>query len=56
LIWEDDHWTVHNPVQCWLPGTLWLASKTHYESVADMTADQAEIDAIGEKIAAALVA
>jgi diadenosine tetraphosphate (Ap4A) HIT family hydrolase len=41
MIWEDDHWTVHNPVQCSLPGTLWLASKTHFDSFADMPADQA---------------
>ena len=41
MIWEDEHWTVHNPMQCSLPGTLWLASKTHFDSFADMPADEA---------------
>ena len=41
MVWEDEHWTVHNPMQCSLPGTLWLASKTHFDSFADMPAEQA---------------
>ena len=42
MIWEDEHWTLHNPVQCsGCPGTLWLASKTHFDSFADMPADEA---------------
>jgi diadenosine tetraphosphate (Ap4A) HIT family hydrolase len=36
LIWSDDTWTLHNPGQTSLPGSVWLASRTHFDSFADM--------------------
>ena len=41
LIWSDDTWTLHNPGQTGLPGSVWLASRTHFDSFADMPADVA---------------
>jgi diadenosine tetraphosphate (Ap4A) HIT family hydrolase len=35
-LWHDDYFTLHAPVQCSLPGTVWLASTEHYDSFADM--------------------
>jgi diadenosine tetraphosphate (Ap4A) HIT family hydrolase len=40
-LWHDDLWTLHAPVQCSLPGTVWLASREHFDSFADMPAEQA---------------
>jgi diadenosine tetraphosphate (Ap4A) HIT family hydrolase len=40
-LWQDDLWTLHAPVQCSLPGTVWLASREHFDSFADMPARQA---------------
>jgi diadenosine tetraphosphate (Ap4A) HIT family hydrolase len=39
LIWSDDHWTLHNPGQTGLPGSVWLASRQHFDSFADMPAE-----------------
>jgi len=39
LIWSDQHWTLHNPGQTGLPGSVWLASRTHFDSFADMPAE-----------------
>jgi diadenosine tetraphosphate (Ap4A) HIT family hydrolase len=36
LIWADQHWTLHNPGQTGLPGSVWLASRVHFDSFADM--------------------
>ena len=41
LIWSDDTWTLHNPGQTGLPGSVWLASRAHFDSFADMPADVA---------------
>jgi diadenosine tetraphosphate (Ap4A) HIT family hydrolase len=35
-IWSDQHWTLHNPGQTGLPGSVWLASREHFDSFADM--------------------
>lgn len=35
-LWQDELWTLHAPVQCSLPGTVWLASREHFDSFADM--------------------
>jgi diadenosine tetraphosphate (Ap4A) HIT family hydrolase len=35
-IWSDDIWTLHNPGQTGLPGSVWLASRAHFDSFADM--------------------
>ena len=40
-LWSDDLWTLHAPVNGSLPGTVWLASKEHFDSFADMPASQA---------------
>ena len=40
-VWSDEHWTLHPPVGGSLPGTVWLASKDHFDSFADMPADYA---------------
>lgn len=40
-IWSDDHWTLHDPGQTSLPGSVWLASRAHFDSFADMPAEMA---------------
>ena len=35
-VWSDDNWTLHPPVGCSLPGTVWLASRGHYDSFSDL--------------------
>lgn len=35
-IWSDDLWTLHPPVNGSLPGTVWLASRAHFDSFSDM--------------------
>jgi diadenosine tetraphosphate (Ap4A) HIT family hydrolase len=35
-IWADDTWTLHNPGRTGLPGSVWLASRAHFDSFADM--------------------
>jgi diadenosine tetraphosphate (Ap4A) HIT family hydrolase len=41
LIWSDDTWTLHNPGRTGLPGSVWLASRVHFDSFADMPRDVA---------------
>jgi diadenosine tetraphosphate (Ap4A) HIT family hydrolase len=41
LIWSDDTWTLHNPGQTSLPGSVWLASRVHVDSFADLPPDAA---------------
>jgi diadenosine tetraphosphate (Ap4A) HIT family hydrolase len=40
-LWSDRHWTLHNPGQTALVGAVWLASRVHHDSFADMPADAA---------------
>lgn len=35
-LWSDDNWTLHPPHGGSLPGTVWLASREHFDSFADM--------------------
>jgi diadenosine tetraphosphate (Ap4A) HIT family hydrolase len=42
LIWSDDTWTLHNPGQTALPGSVWLASRAHFDSFADMPVEAAK--------------
>jgi diadenosine tetraphosphate (Ap4A) HIT family hydrolase len=35
-LWSDEHWTLHAPVGGSLPGTVWLASRVHADSFADL--------------------
>jgi diadenosine tetraphosphate (Ap4A) HIT family hydrolase len=41
VIWSDETWTLHNPGQTALPGSVWLASRAHFDSFADMPPDVA---------------
>ena len=41
LIWSDAHWTLHNPGQTALPGSVWLAPRTHFDSFVDMPSEVA---------------
>ena len=41
VLWSDDQWTLHAPVGCSLPGSVWLASRDHFDSFADMPASYA---------------
>ncbi len=38
-IWADERWVLHTPVGGSLPGTLWLASRAHVDSFADLPED-----------------
>jgi diadenosine tetraphosphate (Ap4A) HIT family hydrolase len=35
-VWSDEHFTVHPPVGGSLPGTVWLATRVHVDSFADL--------------------
>lgn len=35
-VWSDDLWTLHPPVGGSIPGTVWLASRAHFDSFGDM--------------------
>jgi diadenosine tetraphosphate (Ap4A) HIT family hydrolase len=41
LLWSDDTWTLHNPGRTSLPGSVWLASRSHFDSFADMPPEAA---------------
>jgi diadenosine tetraphosphate (Ap4A) HIT family hydrolase len=40
-IWSDETWTLHNPGQTGLVGSVWLASRAHVDSFADLPPDVA---------------
>jgi hypothetical protein len=42
-VWADENWTLHPPVGCSLPGTVWLASQVHADSLCDLP-DEAAAD------------
>src|SRR5512133_3251479 len=35
-VWSDENWTLHPPVGGSLPGSVWLASRLHVDSFADL--------------------
>jgi diadenosine tetraphosphate (Ap4A) HIT family hydrolase len=35
-LWSDENWTLHAPVGGSLPGAVWIASREHFDSFADM--------------------
>lgn len=35
-VWEDEHFTVHPPRTCSLPGTVWVASRLHLDTLGDL--------------------
>ena len=41
-VWSNDFWTLHPAVGGSLPGTVWLASREHVDSFADLPAGAAE--------------
>ncbi|WP_426566180.1 HIT family protein [Angustibacter sp. McL0619] len=41
-VWSDELWTLHPPRGCSLPGTVWLASREHADSFADLSPAAAE--------------
>ncbi len=48
-VWSDEHWTLHPAVSGSLPGTVWLASRVHVDSFADLP--PAEAAAFGPVVA-----
>jgi diadenosine tetraphosphate (Ap4A) HIT family hydrolase len=38
-LWSDQNWTLHNPGQTGLPGSVWMASRVHVDSFADLPAE-----------------
>ena len=38
-VWAEDHFTVHPPRTCSLPGTVWVASREHVDTLGDLPAD-----------------
>ena len=40
-VWQDEHFSLHPPVGGSLAGAVWLASREHVDSFADMPADVA---------------
>jgi diadenosine tetraphosphate (Ap4A) HIT family hydrolase len=41
VVWSDEHFTLHPPRTCSLPGTVWLASRRHVDSFGDLSAEEA---------------
>ena len=48
-VWSDEHWTLHPPVRGSLPGAVWLASRVHVDSFADLP--EAEASSFGPIVA-----
>jgi diadenosine tetraphosphate (Ap4A) HIT family hydrolase len=40
-VWSDPWWTLHPPTGGSIPGTVWLASRAHVDSFADLSDDAA---------------
>jgi hypothetical protein len=38
-IWSDANWALHNPAQTGLLGTVWMSSRVHVDSLADLPPD-----------------
>jgi diadenosine tetraphosphate (Ap4A) HIT family hydrolase len=56
-VWSDDHWTVHPPVQGSLPGAVWIASRIHVDSFADLPEElQADFGRLAARIERAILA
>jgi diadenosine tetraphosphate (Ap4A) HIT family hydrolase len=41
VVWSDENWTLHPPVGGSLQGSLWLASRVHVDSFADLPEEAA---------------
>ncbi len=56
-IWADERWTLHNPGQTGLVGAVWLASRVHFDSYADMPAEEAAtLGAVAGRVERAILA
>ena len=40
-LWADERWSLHNPGQTGLAGSVWLTSMAHFDSYADMPEEYA---------------
>ena len=55
-VWSDDLWSLHPPIGCSLPGTLWLASQEHADSFSDLSpAAQADFGRIVARVERAIL-
>jgi diadenosine tetraphosphate (Ap4A) HIT family hydrolase len=55
-VWSDENWTLHPPVQGSLPGVVWLASRQHVDSFADLPDDlAADFGRIAARIESAIL-
>ena len=55
-VWSDDLWTLHPPVGGSLPGTVWLASRAHVDSFADLpSAAAADFGVVAARIERAIL-
>ena len=56
-VWSDDLWTLHPPVGGSMPGVVWLASRNHFDSFADMPeAEAADYARVAGRIERAILA
>jgi diadenosine tetraphosphate (Ap4A) HIT family hydrolase len=54
-VWSDELWTLHPPVGGSLPGCVWVASREHFDSFADMPeALQAESGRLAARVERAI--
>jgi diadenosine tetraphosphate (Ap4A) HIT family hydrolase len=55
-LWSDELWTLHAPVNGSLPGAVWVASREHFDSFADMpTAYAAAFAAMAGRVERAIL-
>jgi diadenosine tetraphosphate (Ap4A) HIT family hydrolase len=54
-LWGDDHFTLHPPVGSSLPGSLWLASRVHADSFADLPAAAAAFGPLVARVERAML-
>jgi diadenosine tetraphosphate (Ap4A) HIT family hydrolase len=55
-IWTDDLWSLHNPGQTSLAGSVWLTSRAHFDSYADMPTEYAAtLGAVAGKVERAIL-
>ena len=56
-LWSDENWTLHAPVGGSLPGAVWLASRVHVDSFADLPeAAAADFGRVAARVERAILA
>lgn len=56
-VWSDENWTLHAPVGGSLPGSVWLASRAHVDSFADLPeAAAADFGRVAARVERAILA